>query len=275
MPSLRELQQRFAADVLADAPSPAGLAYISGKAQRMSVYRNNIRHGFTDTLRAAFPVVERLVGETCFGQVAWAYIREMPSNSGNLQNYGALFPGFLAQRPELAALPYLGDVARLEWAMQEAYHAADAPRLDTGALARVPPECIPSIRFRLHPSVRLLESPYPVTRIWSVNQPDYRGDPTVSLDEGAAQVLIRRNHTGVGWQIVPTGTWSLLTAVSRHLDFETACARAQSAESEFSVDRALPALVADGVVVGFEIGADLKRPPQGAGEEDNESTRTL
>ena len=61
---------------------------------------------------------------------------------------------------------YLPDVAKLEWAMDSVFHAADAVPLDLQALAAVPPEVFATLRFDLHPASRIVCSPYPILRIW-------------------------------------------------------------------------------------------------------------
>jgi hypothetical protein len=47
----------------------------------------------------------------------------------------------------------------------------------------------------LPPYMRLLQSPYPVHRIWQVNQPEWQGDDAVSLNEGGVNLLIHRVAT--------------------------------------------------------------------------------
>ena len=79
---------------------------------------------------------------------------------------------FLASYPPARELGYLPDVARLEWAIDQANIAADAAPFDLSALASVAPDALGEMRFQLHPSARLIASPYPVLRIWQVNQPE-------------------------------------------------------------------------------------------------------
>src|SRR5512134_2655165 len=132
---------------------------------RLAIYRNNVVHNYCEALRAVFPVVERLVGEEFFGHAARRYALACPSRSGDIQAFGESFPEFLAALPGAAGLPYLRDTARLEWLVHEAFHAAEHPGVDLELLAGVPAERYPELRFALHPSCRLLASPYPVHRI--------------------------------------------------------------------------------------------------------------
>src|SRR2546421_584408 len=82
----------------------------------------------------------------------------------------ATFPDFLANFPPCRHLAYLPDVARLEWAMNVALHAADATPLTTETARALSAGTLESARLALHPSVTLLASPWPVDALWRANQ---------------------------------------------------------------------------------------------------------
>ena len=83
--------------------------------------------------------------------------------------YGADFPDFLTAFAPVAHLGYLPDVARLEFALRESYHAADAHALPLEVLARMPAETLMACRLRLAPSLRLVQSHWPIHGIWQAN----------------------------------------------------------------------------------------------------------
>lgn len=155
-------------------------------ARRFAVYRNNVVHGLTQALVRRFPVVERLVGPAFFAAMARVFVAAHPPRTPVLLRYGDAFPGFLAGFPPVAHLPYLADVARLELARGAAYHAADAAPLDPEALRTAGPRT----RLRLHPSLRLLRSDWPVVAIWAANQPGGSGSPS---DRGPQVALVARD----------------------------------------------------------------------------------
>ena len=101
-----------------------------------------------------------------------------------LGEFGDSFSEFLAGFPACAQLPYLPDVARLEWALHAAQHAEDAVPLDLRQLAEIPPETVPRLVFTLDPSLTLLASPWPIDRIWDANQPGAAPDTLVDLAAG-------------------------------------------------------------------------------------------
>ena len=178
---------RFQAEFLAALFDPVELAASPG----LEAYRRNVFANLHDALASTYPVVRRLVGEPFFREAVRCCARAHPSTSGDLHEYGEDFAAFLATYPHANGLPYLADVARLEWAVHESFMAADAAGLDFTRLAQVDPECYPRLRLRLHPAVRMVGSEHPVLAIWDANQSDRDG--TLEGGTGAQRVLVRRD----------------------------------------------------------------------------------
>jgi hypothetical protein len=252
MRSLRELQQGFAAAVLASDGTVPTFA-IAGPARasdRIGVYRNAVFANYRNALRASFPVVLRLVGEPFFNAAVDAFVRAHPSVSGDLNVYGDAFGDFLAGYPHAADLPYLADVARLEWAVDEAQRAADtvhAPAEVLAALAATPPERLPAMRLSLDPSCRLVASAFPILHIWRANQPRH-DDDRVSLDEGADRIVVRRGAEGVVLVRIGAGEHAFLTALAAVAPFGGALAAAQRADAAFDLGAALRANIGAGII---------------------------
>lgn len=257
MPSLREIQTAFAEGVLDGGPASLAGAVVErglSGSRRLQLYRNNTFASLTEALAAVYPVVQRLVGDDFFRFVAARYIPEHPSRSGNLHDFGGQFAGFLAGLAETEGLPYLPDVARLEWAYHQVFHEADRAPLDPAALGRVPPEAYETLRFRLHPASRLVASPYPVLHIWQVNQEGFSGDPSVRLDEGAARILVFRRGLEVELQALAEGEFALLQAFARDHSLTAAAEAALQAQPEFDLSVSLRHHVVQGTLVDFSWG---------------------
>jgi hypothetical protein len=185
-PSLAELQGRFAAALGArGAEADAAVVDLAGlvvddglsPASRVQVYRNNVRALFTAALERTFPVLRRRVGDAYFQRLALEYRAEHPSRSGDLHWVGEAFPRWLAARVASTDFTWLGDLARLEWACEEALVAERRPPLEPDALARVAPERLGDIGLVLQPGLRLVSSPFPIWSVWQANQPGAPGDP--------------------------------------------------------------------------------------------------
>lgn len=192
-PTLRELQEAFAdallggeAGPLAQQLDPTGADAL----QRIGIYRRSVQANLVRALRAAFPVVRRLVGDAFFDEAARQHAVARPPVCADLNRYGDGFGSFLQGYPHAAALPWLADVARLEWAVHEASMAAEGEAPDYAALARVPEAAQAGLGFALRPSVRVVRSAYPILAVWEANQPDRDGTP--GRTEGDDRVLVWR-----------------------------------------------------------------------------------
>jgi hypothetical protein len=202
--SLARSQQEFLDAILAPG-EPADA--------RLAVYHRGARGARQAALEAAYPVARRLTGDAWFGEAAARFAEAHPSRSGDLNAYGGSFAAFLSGYVHAQALPYLPDVARLEWAVHECAHAAGGEPIDYAALGGVPAEQLPSLRMALLPCVRLVQSPYPVLAIWEANQPGRDGTPDrIACPE---RVLVRRVGPEVAPVAVDAGAWALLESFGR------------------------------------------------------------
>ena len=155
---------------------PSGLCSANGSdvAQRFGIYRNNVLSACTQALADTFPVCQALVGEAFFAGLALAFAQQQLPRSRRLAFYGQGFAEFVRQFPPAQSLPYLADVAQLEMARVQAYHAADAEGVSPERLqaAMHPDADLPAWRFALHPSLHLIDSPMAVLSLWQAHQHD-------------------------------------------------------------------------------------------------------
>lgn len=240
---LRRLQEDFAAAVTSGDASALD-RHLAGSRLGVEVYRHAVAANADGALAAAFPVVARLVGADFFAEAARVHRLASPSTSGDLNRYGSGFAAFLAAYPHAAALPWLADVARLEWAWHESLGAADAQGLDHEALARVPPERQALLRFHLHPAVRLVRSPWPVLAIWEANQAGRDGTP--AREEGADDVLLWRESNRVRLALLSPMEAGFVEAIGR------GCALGDAVgESDRDLPGLLARLAGTGAICGF------------------------
>ncbi len=262
MPLLADLQTAFAAAVLGDGNRIAHSVAGGGlaPAQRVQVYRNAVRVRLKDALADTYPVLRRLVGDACFDGVASEFLRRYPPRVGHLHPFGARMAELCARLPVLAGLPYLPDVARLEWAWQQAFHAAGAPGLPAQAFADVPDEQRHAIRLRLQAGASLLGSAYPIGRIFEVNQPDYPGDDAVSLDRGGESLLIIRRGFDVRVESLPAGEYALLAALAASTPLGDALLAAIDAQPDCPVGTVLARQIAAGTFTRLQVGDNTTAP---------------
>lgn len=180
---------------------------------RRAIYHRALRANALNALAAAYPVVQRLVGDEFFAAMAASYVLRFPSRSGDLNQLGAQLATFLERFAPAAALDYLPDVARLEWALHEASHAGDEARFDFAALASVPVERHADITLQLASWVRLLESQHPLVAIWEANQAD-RDGTVAATTVGPELVLVARQAFVPRPIRLSLAQWRVLQAIS-------------------------------------------------------------
>jgi hypothetical protein len=167
-------QRLLLAALWRDLPSDVLDAWLGspGEAtvtQGLAAYRANAGAIAERALAGAFPTVAALVGAESFAGLARALWQQHPPARGDLGEWGAELPDFIAASGSLASEPYLADSARLDWLVHRASRAADGPALAPAldALGQLPPE---GLRLTLRPGCALLSSAWPVAAIWQAHQ---------------------------------------------------------------------------------------------------------
>lgn len=236
--SLRELQRSFAA-ALHDRARDCAVTPVAN----LEIYRNNAATNFSAALAASFPVLRRRVGEDFFEQLARSYRARSPSRSGDLHWVGRAFAEFLTDELRDGDYAWLADLARLEWAREQSAVDAERPALAVDALAAHAPEALEHLQFELQPSLRLLESEYPVFSVWLANQS--ANAPPVDQSMGSEQGLTRIHGEWVEIQKLPADLFSFISALAGGSTLGEAVAVAEVEGARLTE------------LLGFVFGADL------------------
>lgn len=254
MPSLLEIERALAKSLLAREDSAAaGFVLADGLAPeaRLSIYRNTVIEKATAALKLAFPAVQRLVGAEFFAGATAIFIEKEPPRRADLNAYGEGFADFLARFPPAAGLPYLGGLARLEWAIACALHAPDPPALDPERLAGIDPALQGLIAFGPHPAIALVAEDHPVDAIWNaVLAQDEEQMAAVDLDAGPVWLLVERGEGGLAVERLDETAWRFAAA----LFAGTPLAAAIGAVPEVEAAPLLAEHLAAGRFIGFELG---------------------
>lgn len=222
-------------------PVPPGVTCARGQrdAKRFAVYRNNVHVSLVEALRKGFPVTSRVVGDPFFAAMARVYVGDHKPKSPLMFTYGDNLPEFISGFPPATPLPYLADLARLEYAWTQCYHAADAPPLALDRLSAIAPHDFHDILLKPHPATRLLRSDHPVGSIWMAHQVTQVGKVPMT---GHEVVLITRPHAQVRVTIVPATDHDFLSALLAGASLGETSARALSENPGFDVGTALAGL---------------------------------
>lgn len=223
------------------------------RERRFGVYRNNVKASLAAALAARFPIVERLVGEEFFTAMALVFIERHPPQSPVLAEYGAAFASFLEGFDPAADLPYLPDIARLEWLRQVAYHSADAGAADIGRLAALSPEALESVRLGLHPATAVVASPWPIVSVWTTNTHD-ETPRAPAADWTGETALVTRPHLDVLIHRLPPGTDLLVGELAQGIALGAAADAASRGHESFELASALSTLFAAGAITTLSQG---------------------
>ena len=249
----------FAAALLdPQAPRPPGLRAWNGSdpGPRYDVHRNNATTSLVRALEDGFPVACALVGAEFFRAMAREYVRAEPPRSPVLIEYGAGFADFIAGFAPAASLSYLPDMARLERARLEAFHAADAESLDAAAFAPwlQAPDALMQRRAVLHPSLRLLPRVRRVLDAWRAHQPGGDAGLPAALDaaagEGRQDLLVWRPQLDVRALELPPGACQALAALQSGATVGEALSAA-AGEPGFELAAVVAVLVQHGALVAL------------------------
>jgi hypothetical protein len=257
MAALLELQRAFGA-ALADAERAEVAAphFRGGRERalsRLAVYRGNVYGNCTNALASAYPIVRKIVGADFFEAMARAYARAHPSAGGDLNEYGERLAEFVAAFPHTQDLPYLPDVARMEWLAHRAYYAADAIPFAPARLASLPPERWAGLRLTLAPACALLASDWPLARIWTVHQDGFEGGIEVDFEVGPDRILIDRPLWKVEVRTLPAGDYRFLASARAGAALGDALAAAIAEDADFDAATGLARWFEAGVVIDLAI----------------------
>lgn len=190
---LAELQQRFnqALHYQATGDECDIVSDQFSAEQRIQVYRNNFVIGLTELLALSYPVVRALVGDDCFAGLARSHVLNQPLKQADVSRYGAQFDRTISAQPAVTkSVPYLAQLARLEYALDNSYQVmCDANKEDRlqplSALAQLSEDKQGHIRLHLHPGVQAIASDYALFSIYhAVQNREFNGIDIYSAEQG-------------------------------------------------------------------------------------------
>jgi hypothetical protein len=259
-----------AAQAASDRLEPLLDAAHPQTARGLSAYRAHGHAQAARALAAAYPVVSAVLGEQSLDMLARALWHHHPPGCGDLARWGADLPAFVQDDPQLVGLPWLADVARVEWALHQAASAPDRwSSADSFALLQAADPT--GLRLRLAPGLCLVQSPWPVVSIVTAHT-----QSRPPLDEAWQRCRDGVRETALVWRaglqpklaLADPAASVLLGLLQQGADLpralEGACTLAEDAGAPFDFSAWLRAAVQDGVVLGAHLdpphATDLETP---------------
>jgi hypothetical protein len=234
--------------------APDGVAGPNGKkaTKRYNIYRNNVTVSLIEALGSIYPAVQRITGAEFFRAMARFYVRANPPCSPLLFEYGSDFPDFVARYQYAQSLPWLADVARIERAWLDCYHAADAEALSAAVLGSVPADRLADLMFVPHPAVRLVCSSFSAVSIFSAYRNEGRPEPDLAAD--AEDALITRPGLDVAVRHLPAGAATFLARLIEGAPLGVAVSAALEVTPSFDLPANLAGMIDAGVFTTIKDG---------------------
>lgn len=233
-------------DALAMIRARAGMSAV----ERLDVYANMYFFRILDVLKEGYPVLLSLLGDDAFHNLVTDYLLQNPSRHWSLRGVGERLPQYLRTHPAGSAAPHLADVAALEWALHDAFDAADATPLRAEDLAALAPEAWAELVLVPDPALRLLDLATPASRLW---QDVKAGRAAPPPERGRHPVRVWRREMRVFHKEIGPLEHQALALVARGLPFAEVCARVSGAtgdpqEAATAVVGLLRVWLADGIL---------------------------
>lgn len=199
-------------------------------------------------LRAAYPVMHQLLGESSFADLARAFWHTCPPVHGDIAVWGERLAEFVGQSVQLQGEPYLTDVARVEWALHRCASAPDR-EANVPSLALLTTEDPQALTLHLAPGVYAFSSTWPLASLLLAHL-----EHSPPLEEVGAQLRSHTPQDVVVWRVgfqprlrqALAGEAILLQAL--HSDLALGPALDAAAGLDFSLW--LPLAVQTGLVLG-------------------------
>lgn len=233
-PTLRELQHAIRQSLLYGADEDASSFVVKqglNPEERLGIYRNTSSAVLLAAIRLAFPAVQHVVGAEFFEGAARMFSAESPPRSALLDAYGSDFPAYLAQLSQAASVPYLPDMARLEWKINLVLHAPDLEPLEIARLANLSDAELADLWFEPHPAAQLLRCEFPADAVWrAVLERDDAAMASIDLTDGPVWLLAQRAHGDVSVLRLSETEWQFAAALFSGQPLGAALATAACAE---------------------------------------------
>jgi hypothetical protein len=206
-------------------------------SQSLKVYRSNAGALAERALSSAYPTVAALIGAESFAALARHFWHAHPPVRGDVGEWGAHLPAFIANSEQLAGERYLADCARLDWAVHAATRAADAnaawpPAL--GALATTDPS---QLRLQLKPGMAVIASRWPIVAVWQAHHGDEKFDNVrAAFAAGLAQSALVWRDDGFAVHVEAAGGSPDAAFTAAAIDGQSLAAALDAAGADFSFE---------------------------------------
>ena len=222
-------------------------------AERIEIYANAYFYRLLECLGEDFPATLAVLGEDNFAALVKEYLLEHPPTEPSIFYAGLYLADFLNDHPFAERWPFIADLARLESAVLDVFHAADARALALETLHAVPSEEWPALKLRTHPAVEIVHSEWRIADVLhTVEQGREWTDPEHEEDS----VLVWRQNALVNYRNLEPVERDALVIVSKGASFAAVCeaiaARSEEPNRVTLIGQLMARWLADGIIMAAD-----------------------
>jgi hypothetical protein len=204
---------------------------------RLGAYVGGYPARIHEALCEAYPALRHVIGEGRFRALVDRYRSLVPAGSYSLADVGTDLPSFLVTDEIADRFGFAPDLARLEWAVQAAFHATLGVPLDPSPLAVWTPEQWEAAVFEFRSDLAFVDSRWPIVDVWNVREVAVE-EIDVDLRDRSQSALVHRSGFGVVCRVAPVGEASALETLIAGASLGDAIADLDSADDEMPVSPA-------------------------------------
>jgi hypothetical protein len=218
--------------------------------ERVDLYASMYFYRILDVLKEDFPATLAVLGAERFHNLATGYLIEYPPEHFSISYAGNHLADFIREHPLREKFPFLADLARLERALIEVFHAADATPLDAERMRAIPPSDWPSLNLKLHPAHQMLQLEWDVGTILKEVERGEKPSPPARAD---LSLMVWRNHNRVYYRALDEAEREQVAAIAGGTTFAEICemiaGEVDEGDPAVAINQRLELWLRDGILV--------------------------
>lgn len=221
------------------------------KGALLPIHHDHYFLTLTHTLKTHYPMTMALLGEDCFETFCCLYISDYPSTDPELEKYGAYFPAFLSKQETLNHVPYVIDIATVEWICHTLPMLEPSTFSFNQVLSHLDEQDYDKLYIELNPSAQLFASPYPLLRLIT-----YCKSPTdqpFEMTQEPCQLLLIKTKEGVSFFALDDAEYTFLEALIEESPLKQALSHALAKDADFPCEETLMHFIQSNIVRNITI----------------------
>ena len=136
----------------------------------LAIYQNNLLMNGVRSLSISYPVIQKMLGASAMRTLAKRLLQLTLPSHGDWGEWGSQLDMVLDSSELIDELPFLSELARLEWQIHQCSRAASVP-FNHEDLLKINNHSLNDVVFLLQPHVSIMESEFPIAALWQAHRP--------------------------------------------------------------------------------------------------------